>query len=97
MKVWLSGVVVLTLYPEASMIWREWAEAIRGLEWYIGQYEAVDVLFTVGVEGKGSTVASGNFVTLAGNTGANTSVKIPVTTPSYLGPVQGKVQSNRLL
>lgn len=51
-----------------------------GLEWYIGQYEAVDVLFTVGVEGKGSTIASGNFVTLAGNTGANTSVKIPLST-----------------
>ena len=80
MKVWRSGLVVLTLYPEASMLWREWADAIVGLEWYLRQYEAVDVVFTVSVEGKGLTVASGNFVTLVGNAGANISVKFPLNT-----------------
>ena len=66
-KSWRSGLVILKLYPQADMLWREWTHAVVGLEWFLEQYEAVDAAFTVNVEGKGLTVASGKFVTRARN------------------------------
>ncbi|KAL2043453.1 hypothetical protein N7G274_003760 [Stereocaulon virgatum] len=66
-KSWRSGLVILKLYPQANMLWREWTNAVVGLEWFLEQYEAVDVVFTVSVEGKGLTVASGKFITWARN------------------------------
>ena len=74
-KIYSSGSVTLSLYPEENMSWGEWSSSTRGLNWFLTKYEAVDLSFQIMAEGKGK-LGSGKFTPL------DTNVTLPFNTTS---------------
>lgn len=52
-KAYVSNSVTLSLYPTSDMLWRDWIIGVKGLEWFLGTYTPVGMLFSIEVTGKG--------------------------------------------
>ena len=52
-KQWYQcGPVYLVLFPTPEMLWSDWTTAARVIDWFVTQYEAMDMDFDVLVLGR---------------------------------------------